>query len=57
MEVALRQSEELFKAFMNNSTMVAFVKDKQSRMIYINKPFERAFNVKLENLRGKRDEE
>jgi len=57
MEVALRQSEERFKAFMNNSTMVAFVKDKQSRMIYINEPFERAFNVKLENLRGKRDEE
>jgi len=44
MEAALRQSEQRFQAFMNNSPFVAFIKDEQTRNIYINEPFERAFN-------------
>lgn len=56
-ELALKESEERFQAFMNNSPAMAFIKDAQSRMIYINEPFERKFNVKLADLRGKRDDQ
>ena len=56
-ELALKESEERFKAFMNNSPVMAFIKDEQGRMIYINEPFERTFEVKLADLRGKTDEE
>jgi PAS domain-containing protein len=46
-EAALRQSEERFKTFMNNSPVMAFIKDEQGRIIYINEPFERIFNRTL----------
>jgi diguanylate cyclase (GGDEF)-like protein/PAS domain S-box-containing protein len=54
-EAALRESEERFKTFMNNSPVMAFIKDEQGRIIYINEPFERLFNVKLADLQGKTD--
>lgn len=54
-EAALRQSEERFKTFMNNSPVMAFIKDEQGRIIYINEPFERVFNIKLADLQGKTD--
>jgi PAS domain S-box-containing protein len=56
-ELALRESEERFKAFMDNSPVMAFIKDEQNRMVYINEPFERKFQVKLADLRGKQDDE
>ncbi|MGH7231940.1 MAG: PAS domain S-box protein, partial [Nitrospiraceae bacterium] len=37
-EEALRASEERFKAFMDNSPAVAFMKDDGGRMIYVNEP-------------------
>ena len=55
MEQVLRESEERFKAFMNNSPAVAFMKDEQGRFVYVNEPFERCFNIKLANLLGKTD--
>ncbi|KJH70459.1 PAS domain S-box protein [Aliterella atlantica] len=57
MEAALRQSEARFQAFMKNSPVVAFIKDEQSRNVYVNETFERAFNIKMVDLRGKRDDE
>ena len=54
-EAALRESEERFKTFMNNSPVMAFIKDEQGRIIYINEPLERVFNVKLAHLQGKTD--
>lgn len=54
-EAALRESEERFKTFMNNSPVMAFIKDEQGRIIYINEPFERVFNVNLADLQGKTD--
>lgn len=54
-EAALRESEERFKAFMNNSPAVAFVKDEDGRHIYVNEPFERLFNQSSEELRNKTD--
>ncbi len=54
-EDALRQSEERFHAFMNNSPTVAFMKDEAGRYVYINQTLECLFNLTLEDLRGKTD--
>lgn len=51
----LQQSEERFKAFMNNSPAVAFMKDEEGRFVYINELFERCFNMKMADLVGKTD--
>ena len=39
-EAALKASEERFDAFMNNSPVVAFIKDEEGRMVYMNQKFE-----------------
>lgn len=38
--VALRESEDRFRSFMNNSPAVAFMRDEQGRYVYVNKAFE-----------------
>ena len=55
MEEALRESEARFKAFMDNSPTVAFMKDEEGRYVYLNKPFERRFNINLADCLGKTD--
>jgi len=52
-EVALRESQEFFHGFMNNSPAVAFMKDEQGRYVYVNEPFEQVFGKRLNYLRGK----
>ncbi|MBF2063008.1 MAG: EAL domain-containing protein [Calothrix sp. C42_A2020_038] len=52
---ALRESEERFKAFMNNSPTVAFMKDSLGRFVYVNKTLERKFNIKFADLYLKTD--
>ena len=47
-EAALRESEERFQAFMNHSPVVAFIKDEEGRMLYINEVMEQRFQMKLE---------
>src|SRR5918911_488964 len=54
-EKALRESQERFKAFMNNSPAVAFIKDEEGRYVYVNQPFERFFQISLADLPGKTD--
>jgi diguanylate cyclase (GGDEF)-like protein/PAS domain S-box-containing protein len=54
-ENALIESEELFKAFMNNSPAVAFMKDCLGRYVYINKTFEDKHNIQISQLQGKTD--
>ncbi len=54
-ETQLRESEERFAAFMNNSPATAFVKDAEGRLLYINPTFERAFDFKERDWRGKTD--
>ncbi|ABN57457.1 MULTISPECIES: PAS domain S-box protein [Methanoculleus] len=54
-EEALRESEERFTAFMDNSPAVAFMKDEQGRYIYLNKFDESHFNRRQGDLRGKTD--
>ncbi|MGV3533523.1 MAG: PAS domain-containing protein, partial [Chthoniobacteraceae bacterium] len=54
-EVALRESEERFQAFMNHSPAVAFIKDDQGRYVYINRVFADRFSLSMEELMGKTD--
>lgn len=52
-EEALRESQQFFHRFMNNSPAVAFMKDEEGRYVYVNEPFENVFGKKLTYLRGK----
>jgi PAS domain S-box-containing protein len=54
---ALRESEERFRAFMDHSPVVAFIKDGEGRHVYVNKPFERTFGIAATSVHGLRDEE
>ncbi len=55
-EQALRESEERFKAFMEHSPTIAFIKDDAGRYVYVNKPFEEQFGVEFEiDVKGKTD--
>jgi two-component system sensor histidine kinase/response regulator len=54
-EAALKASEERFHAFMNNSPMVAFIKDEEGRIVYLNREWEKRFQRKSEDLVGKTD--
>ncbi len=52
---ALRASEERFKAFMDNSPAVGFMKDEEGRFVYCNTRFETLFHVRVEDILGKTD--
>ncbi len=54
-EEDLRQSEERFKNFMDNSPAVAFMKDEQGKYVYINKVFEERFQTTRKDVYGKND--
>lgn len=57
LELALRESEKRFRAFMDNSPTIAWMKDEEGRHVYLNKTYERKFNVQLANWEGKTDVE
>jgi diguanylate cyclase (GGDEF)-like protein/PAS domain S-box-containing protein len=48
----LRESEQRFKAFMDNSPAVAWIKDEQGHFVYVNTPFELTFNIRSGDLMG-----
>ena len=52
-EAALRESQALFQSFMNNSPAVAFMKDEDGRIVYVNAPFERLFGLTRADWEGK----
>lgn len=54
-EKALRESEERFSAFMDNSPAIAWMKDEQGRYVYLNGTYARRFGVQLDDCRGKTD--
>ncbi|MDD5205807.1 MAG: PAS domain S-box protein [Desulfobacterales bacterium] len=56
-EEALRESEERFRLFMNNSPTIAWIKDEQGRHVYLSKTFDDRFGVKFEDWHGKTDTE
>jgi two-component sensor histidine kinase/PAS domain-containing protein len=56
-EEALRISELRFYSFMNNNPALAFIKDEDGRIVYINNTCERAWNTTLAACQGKLDHE
>jgi PAS domain S-box-containing protein len=52
---ALRESEERFQAFMDNSPGIAWIKDEEGRYVYLSTSYERRFGVTLDTWRGKID--
>jgi len=54
-EKALRESENRFQAFMNNTPAVAYMKDEAGHLVYVNKIFEKLFNSDKSQLLGKTD--
>jgi PAS domain S-box-containing protein len=54
-ESALRESEDRFRAFMDNSPAIAWIKDEEGYYVYLSNSFERRFSVKLCDWRGKTD--
>jgi two-component system NtrC family sensor kinase len=42
---ALQESQEMFASFMNNSPVVAFIKDEQGRRIWVNESYRRFFRL------------
>lgn len=54
-EISLRESEERFKAFMNNTPTVSYMKDEAGRLVYLNKVFEKLFGLEENELLGKTD--
>jgi PAS domain S-box-containing protein len=55
-EAKLQESEILLQAFFENSPNLIFVKDRQSRYLYANKEFKKAFHV-TDEIKGKTDDE
>lgn len=55
-EVALKDSQERFNAFMDHSPTVAFMKDEEGRYVYVNKPLEQLIRARdLVEWQGKTD--
>jgi len=54
-EAALRESEERFKLFMDNSPAIAWMKDDQGRYVYANESCGRRIGVRSEDRIGKTD--
>ncbi len=54
-EEALKETDERFRAFMDNSPTIAWMKDEEGRHVYLSKSYEKRFGVKFEDWRGKTD--
>lgn len=54
-EEALRESEERFQAFMDNTPAAAFMKDEAGRYVYTNKTFTSLFQLDHRSLLGQTD--
>ncbi len=52
-EEALKQSEEIFKAFMEHSPVYVFFKDKDTRSLRLSRNYENMLHMPLEKLLGK----
>lgn len=52
---AMRESEERFKAFMDNNPALAFMKDEDGRYVYVNATFMHKYKTMLGKILGKTD--
>ncbi len=51
--IALRESEERFRLFMDNSPTFAWLQDEESRYVYLSRSYERRFGLQAADWRGK----
>jgi PAS domain S-box-containing protein len=51
----LKSSQERFKAFLENSATIAWMKDHEGRYVYLSSNFEKRFNIRFEDWSGKTD--
>jgi PAS domain S-box-containing protein len=56
-EAALRESEERFRLFMDNSPTIAWVKDDEGRVVYLSRAYEQRVGMTLAHARGKTEAE
>lgn len=56
-ELALRASEARFYSFMNHSPALAFIKDRDGRILYMNNTCEQVWTMSLPHCEGKLDHE
>lgn len=54
-EAALRESEGRFRAFMDNSPLIAFLKNERGTFTYVNQPFLRVFHFEMDEVIGHDD--
>ncbi|MDE1175656.1 MAG: diguanylate cyclase [Edaphobacter sp.] len=54
---ALRASEELFRAFMNASPFLSYIKDAAGRLLFYNRAFAQRFGVSEQAWLGRTDEQ
>jgi two-component system, sensor histidine kinase and response regulator len=47
-----QQTEERYRAFMNNIPAIALIKNAQGKLLYMNEPMARTYNIKLEDAQG-----
>lgn len=52
-QTALQASETRFRVFMDNSPLLAYIRDEEGRFVYINRGFERAYKVSSAEFIGK----
>jgi len=50
---SLRESQALFRDFMNHSPAVAFIRNSEERLIYVNEPYERFYRASAAELAGR----
>jgi PAS domain S-box-containing protein len=48
-----QQTEERYRAFMDNIPAIALIKDRVGRILYINEPMSKIYNIKFDDIRGK----
>lgn len=56
-EAALHRSQAVFRAFMDNSPAVEFIKDADGRYLFANRQWEEQFNPPRRDWEGKTDDE
>lgn len=54
-EEALREKDDLTKSFLNNSAIIAWIKDAEGRHVYLSPNYERRFNIQQNDWLGKTD--
>jgi PAS domain S-box-containing protein len=48
-----QQTEQRYRAFMNNIPAIASIKDREGRIVYMNEPMARNYDLKMEDVLGK----